>query len=156
MYYTKMDSPVGELLLIADGKALVEIDFAERRETLDEDWRESAEHPVLKKTRTQLVEYFAGTRKRFDVPLAPEGTAFQRSVWKALEAIPWGETQSYGTIARKIGKPRAVRAVGSACATNPLPVIVPCHRVLRSDGGLGGYLGGTAAKTTLLELEHAS
>jgi methylated-DNA-[protein]-cysteine S-methyltransferase len=98
--------------------------------------------------------YFAGRRKTFDLPLAPAGTPFQLSVWKALERIAYGETQSYGQIAQSIGKPKAVRAVGAANGANPIPIVIPCHRVIGSDGSLTGYGGGLTRKRQLLALEQ--
>ena len=103
--------------------------------------------------REQLDGYFAGRRQRFDLPLAPSGTAFQRKVLAALQAIPYGETRSYKEVAAAIGKPRAVRAVGAANGRNPIPIIIPCHRVIGSDGSLTGFGGGLAAKRALLALE---
>ena len=102
----------------------------------------------------QIAEYFAGERRAFDVPLNLDGvTEFRAEVLRALMEVPYGETTTYGELARAVGRPKAVRAVGSACATNPLPILIPCHRVLRSDGALGGYRGGTEAKRFLLALE---
>ncbi len=117
-------------------------------------WPEDAEHPVLKKTSQQLAEYFAGRRKHFDVPLDLAcGTAFQQLVWQALLAIPPGSTESYGEVSRRIGKPLAMRAVGAAVGRNPVSIIVPCHRVMGSDGSLTGYGGGLHRKVALLKLE---
>ncbi len=162
--YRTIDSPVGPLLLAATGSGLVRVAY--QREGFDAVLTSlaSALGPRvllapqrLEPAARQLEEYFAGTRTRFDLPLDHALSAgFRQQVHCYLPRIAYGATQSYGEVAAALGNPRAVRAVGSACATNPLPVIVPCHRVLRSDGGLGGYLGGTAAKTTLLELEHAA
>jgi len=114
---------------------------------------EPAKTPLIEKAATQLKEYFAGKRTEFDLPLSLAGTDFQRSVWKALQEIPWGETRSYKDIAVRIGKPRATRAVGMANNRNPIPIIVPCHRVVGSDGSLTGYGGGLPVKQRLLELE---
>ncbi len=117
-------------------------------------WPEDTEHAVLKQTSQQLAEYFAGQRKRFDVPLDLAcGTAFQQSVWQALLAIPQGSTESYGDVSRRIGKPGAARAVGAAVGHNPVSIIVPCHRVMGSDGSLTGYGGGLDRKIALLRLE---
>ena len=109
--------------------------------------------PLLQEAKRQLDEYFAGKRKTFDLPLAPSGTPFQRSVWNALRNIPYGQTRSYQDLAQAVGRPNACRAVGSANAKNPLPILIPCHRVVRSDGSTGGYAGGTKLKQILLELE---
>lgn len=153
-YYMHMESPVGRLLLTADDKALTGIYFPGSHPAVGDDWKERPAHPVLKVAKRQLGEYFAGRRRVFDLPLAPKGTAFQLSVWKALRAIPYGKTRSYGDIARKIGKPKAVRAVGAANGANPIPVVVPCHRVIGSDGSLTGYGGGLPRKRRLLALER--
>jgi methylated-DNA-[protein]-cysteine S-methyltransferase len=111
------------------------------------------ETEVLKNAAGQLIEYLQGKRTVFDMPLAPEGTAFQRQVWEALLEIPYGETYSYGRLARDIGKPGAARAVGMANNRNPIPVIIPCHRVIGADGSLTGYGGGLPMKERLLALE---
>jgi methylated-DNA-[protein]-cysteine S-methyltransferase len=155
-YCTQFESPVGKLLLIADETALNGIYFDGARDYPADtrDCEERPDHPILKKTRRQLEEYFAGRRKTFDLPLAPAGTPFQLSVWKALERIAYGETQSYGQIAQSIGKPKAVRAVGAANGANPIPIVIPCHRVIGSDGSLTGYGGGLTRKRQLLALEQ--
>ena len=120
-------------------------------------WPTDPDHPVLKKVSQQLIEYFAGERTQFDVPLdLAYGTAFQQSVWQALLKIPRGVTASYGEVSLRIGKPAAVRAVGAAVGRNPVSIIVPCHRVLGADGSLTGYAGGLDRKTTLLRLEGVS
>ena len=148
-----LDSPIGRLRLVSDGKHLVKIEF-ENQYNADEAANETAD-PVLEASATQLKEYFAGKRHSFDLPLAAAGTDFQRSVWAALAAIPYGELRSYRDIAHSIAKPKAVRAVGAANGRNPLPIVVPCHRVIGSDGSLTGFAGGLQAKTCLLELEGA-
>ena len=155
-YYTRIDSPVGPLLLAANEAALTGIYFDGRqpRAALGKDAQELPAHPVLKETAKQLKEYFAGRRRSFDLPLAPAGTPFQRAVWAALRDIPYGETQSYGAVARRIGRPRAVRAVGAANGANPLSIVVPCHRVIGADGSLTGYGGGLERKRRLLALER--
>jgi len=143
-----MDSPIGRLRLSASPQGLRSIDFAAG---------DAAKAPVdatLRRAITQLREYFAGQRRAFDLALDPQGTEFQRQVWQALVAIPYGETTSYGELARRIGRPAAVRAVGAANGRNPLPIIVPCHRVIGSDGSLTGYAGGLAIKRALLDLER--
>ena len=114
---------------------------------------EKGTSPLLEEAARQLQEYFAGCRREFSLPLAPRGTEFQRQVWHALEGIPYGETRTYGEIARAIGKPKACRAVGMANHRNPLSILVPCHRVVGADGSLTGYGGGLEAKQFLLELE---
>ena len=112
--------------------------------------------PLLLEAERQLREYWIGTRRRFTLPCAPAGTPFQRAVWREIAAIPYGETRTYGDIARAIGKPGASRAVGTATGTNPLPILVPCHRVLPATGGLGGFRGGAIWKRALLEREGRS
>lgn len=149
-------SPVGGLTLFADDTALVAIAFNAQLRGSGADAREDPTHPVLTQARAELLAYFAGARKTFSIPLRPKGTAFQQAVWGALSEIPWGETRSYGDIARRIGNPRGVRAVGLANGRNPLPIVVPCHRVIGSDGSLTGYGGGLPIKVKLLALEGIS
>lgn len=109
--------------------------------------------PLLERGRTQILEYLSGARKTFDLPLRPQGTPFQRKVWNALREIPWGETRSYGDIARAVGCPQGFRAVGMANRANPLPILIPCHRVVGADGNLGGYACGADLKRALLAVE---
>jgi methylated-DNA-[protein]-cysteine S-methyltransferase len=151
--FTITPSPVGPLTLVAQGDALVGIYF---------DTGSSVATPLphwvrddrrLQPAAAQLAEYFAGKRTRFDLPLAPRGTAFQQAVWAALLRIPFGETASYGDIARAIGKPAASRAVGGANHNNPLSIVVPCHRVVGADGSMTGYGGELYRKRLLLALE---
>ena len=142
-------SPIGELLLESNNGFLVAISFNAQRD----DRENYGSDNVIEATEAQLAEYFAGERQDFDLPLAPEGTAFQKSVWHALEAIPFGELRSYRDIAEEIGNPAAVRAVGAANGRNPLPIVVPCHRVIGADGSLTGFGGGLDLKRQLLELE---
>jgi methylated-DNA-[protein]-cysteine S-methyltransferase len=152
--YTTMESPIGELLLVGDGDTLHGLYMQEGRKPkrIAPDWQASA--APFTDAMTQLEEYFAGARTRFDVPLAAEGAPFEREVWHALEGIPYGETVSYGEIARRVGQPTAARAVGTANGRNPIAVIVPCHRVIGADGSLTGYGGGLERKRLLLELER--
>jgi len=117
--------------------------------------REDSDHPLVQAAARQLLEYLQGQRREFDLPVACRGTAFQRRVWRALREIPYGETRSYADLARAVGAPRAARAVGAANAANPIAIVVPCHRVIRADGSLGGYGGGQRLKRRLLELERA-
>lgn len=112
------------------------------------------ETPLLAEGRRQVLEYLAGERRYFDLPVAPQGTPFQQRVWTALQAIPYGQTRSYRDIALAAGCPRGFRAVGMACHRNPIPILIPCHRVVGAQGGLTGYAGGTQLKRTLLELER--
>ncbi|HET7307245.1 MAG TPA: methylated-DNA--[protein]-cysteine S-methyltransferase [Gammaproteobacteria bacterium] len=154
MYFCYMNSPVGRLLLAADDEALKLVSFDTGRHVRqpDANWRED-EAPLREAVR-QLDEYFAGERRNFDLPLKPEGTAFQQSVWRALRDIPYGATESYGALAKRIGKPKAVRAVGASNGLNPLPIVIPCHRVIGANGSLTGYGGGLPVKHQLLALER--
>jgi len=154
--FTTMPSPIGRLTLVGDGGALSAIFFEDDerlRNPPSPAWTEN-ERP-FRDARAQLREYFAGRRTAFDLPLALRGTPFQVRVWHALLRIPFGATASYGAIAAAIGCPGAARAVGGANHRNPIPIIVPCHRVIGSDGSLTGYGGGEARKRRLLELERA-
>ena len=150
-----MPSPVGVLKLVANARGLVAILWEKDRPNRVKlgPLLEDANHPVLRETEHQLNEYFAGQRERFSLPCAAEGTGFQKEVWQALARIPFGATCSYGEIARQIGRPKAVRAVGAANGRNPLSIVVPCHRVLGGDGQLTGFAGGLAAKARLLQFE---
>ncbi len=154
-FYMHLESPIGPLLVAGSAEALTHIGFARNGapEPPREGWIEDAS--PFREVERQLQEYFAGTRHRFHLPLAAEGTDFQRRVWRALEEIPYGVTWSYGELARHLGDPHAVRAVGRANGANPLPIVVPCHRVIGADGSLTGFGGGLDAKRFLLELEGA-
>jgi methylated-DNA-[protein]-cysteine S-methyltransferase len=149
-----MDSPIGELLLLADGDALTGLHMQDGRwrTVIRDDWERADEW--FAQAREQLEEYFAGTRREFDLPLAPCGTEFQTRVWQALRDIPYGETRSYGEVAAAIGRPDRARAVGAANGRNPIAVIVPCHRVIGADGSLTGFGGGLERKRVLLDLER--
>ena len=155
-FHLSMPSPVGPLLLAADddGLRLIEFDSPRHPMRRTSEWQ-PGEHEVLRNARLQLEQYFAGERRDFDLPLAPRGTAFQREVWHALRGIPYGETISYAQLAQRIGKPSAMRAVGAANGRNPLPIVVPGHRVIGADGSLTGFGGGLPTKRFLLELEGA-
>lgn len=142
-----MESPVGPLTLRAEGDALTAILFGDMRKGL------AGENRVLEQAATELAEYFEGSRREFTVPVRLTGTAFQQEVWAALCEIPYGATATYGDIARCIGRPRACRAVGMANHRNPVPIIVPCHRVIGTGGALTGYGGGLAVKSYLLAWE---
>lgn len=155
LHFKFIDSPVGKLKLVASDRGLVAIlwpDENPRRVRLA-DLTENPRHPILTKTESQLAEYFSGTRQQFDLPLDPRGTPFQRAVWDALLAIPYGETRTYGQLARQLGNPNATRAVGAANGRNPLSIVAPCHRVVGSTGELRGFAGGLETKSFLLELE---
>lgn len=156
LYSIRMPSSVGLLTLVAEDAGLVAIlweDDTPARVPLPPAAPGDG-HPVLLRARNQLGEYFAGTRIVFDLPLAPRGTAFQRAVWAALCAIPYGETRSYAQIARVVDRPTAFRAVGAANGRNPLSIVAPCHRVVGSDGALTGFAGGLPAKQWLLAWER--
>ncbi|UVJ42752.1 methylated-DNA--[protein]-cysteine S-methyltransferase [Pseudomonas sp. LS1212] len=154
MYYRYHPSPIGQLLLAGDeaGLRLVHMDAAQPWELAD-DWYPASNQ--LDAACRQLDEYFAGRRERFELQLAPRGTPFQQQVWQALLAIPYGRTCSYAQLAQTIERPRAIRAVGTANGANPIAVIVPCHRVIGSNGTLTGYAGGLERKQQLLQLEGA-
>ena len=155
--HTFMSSPVGRLTLVAGGAGLAAILWEHDRpgRVRLPVVAEEPTHPVLVETERQLAEYFAGDRTAFTLPLDMHGTPFQRSVWLALLTIPFGETRTYGQIARQIGSPDAVRAVGAANGRNPLSIVAPCHRVIGATGHLTGFAGGLAAKAYLLDLEGA-
>ena len=159
---TRVPSPLGVIAIAATPQGLTGLWFIDNQRYLPPKlsgppaWPDDAAHPVLKQARQQLGEYFAGQRSMFDVPLDLRcGTAFQQSVWQALLGIPQGEIISYGEVSRRIGNPAAVRAVGGAVGRNPVSIIVPCHRVMGSNGTLTGYGGGLTRKTALLRLEGA-
>ena len=153
VHYCYTESPLGKLLLAGDFQGLLMLNFQEGSYPAlpDPSWRRDAAFFV--NAIVQLQEYFSGTRQRFSLRLNPQGTAFQKQVLEVVARIPYGETASYGDIARYVGKPKAVRAVGSANRKNPLPIFIPCHRVIGSDGKLTGFNGGLDAKRWLLELE---
>lgn len=153
--YLHLDSPIGILTLAADDDGLRRIDFPPPRPLpAGADWHEGS-NAVLEQACTQLREYFAGARRVFDLPLSPHGTPFQREVWTALAAIPYGDTWSYRDLAARVGRPAAMRAVGAANGRNPLPIVLPCHRVIGADGSLTGFGGGLPTKAFLLRLEGA-
>ena len=154
--YAHMPSPVGPLLLAASDDGLHLIEFQNPRHPMShcDSW-EPRECEVIRETAAQLHEYFEGGRRDFELPLAPRGTAFQLDVWRALATIPYGETISYAQLAQRVGKPSAMRAVGAANGRNPLPLVLPCHRVIGSDGSLTGFGGGLPTKEFLLRMEGA-
>jgi methylated-DNA-[protein]-cysteine S-methyltransferase len=151
-YVTFVDSPIGRLSLYSDGEALTGL-YMEKREPPG-DWVPGEDIDVLKSAARQLKEYFTGARRDFDLPVALHGTAFQCKVWEHLKSIPCGETWSYGQLAQRIRQPTASRAVGLANGRNPVSIVVPCHRVIGSDGSLTGYGGGLERKQWLLEHER--
>ena len=154
MKYRYIDSPIGKLLLAGDDEGLKTIGFPEGKGRVEPgaDWSE--DDRAFKEAKTQLDEYFSGKRMHFDLKLAPRGTAFQLEVLDALQEIPYGETRSYRDIAIGVGRPQAVRAVGAANGRNPLPIVIPCHRVVGADGSLTGFGGGIPVKKYLLDLER--
>ena len=153
--YLYMDSPVGQLKLVANEHALVAIlwDNENPKRVRLAELIEEVSHPILLNTQQQLIEYFSGQRKVFDIPLDFEGTDFQKKVWSALLTIPYGETRSYKQIAQQLGHEKAVRAVGAANGKNPISIIAPCHRVIGAGGALVGFAGGLDKKEILLSLE---
>jgi len=152
--WTQMHSPVGPLTLAASDAGLHMVEFADSRHPVPRSntWQQG-DHPILRQTKAQLQAYFAGTRPTFELPLAPQGTAFQCASWMALASIPYGCTISYAEQAARIGRPRATRAVGAANGRNPIVIILPCHRVIGANGTLTGYGGGLPIKAFLLRLE---
>jgi methylated-DNA-[protein]-cysteine S-methyltransferase len=155
MKYCYTATPIGTLLIAGDEDAVRLIAFPKNGKPRKPEagWTESASG-VLAEAVRQLREYFAGRRTDFDLPLAPEGTGFQVKVWRKLQEIPYGKTISYGELARRVGNPKASRAVGSANGKNQIPIVIPCHRVIASDGTLGGFGGGLTTKEKLLDLEQ--
>ena len=145
-----LDTPVGKLIVVAGDRGVREVHFPG---TAPPDHAVAGRHPVLAEAQRQLLEYFEGERVEFDLPLELVGTPFQRRAWLALASIPYGTTISYGEQARRLGHPRAARAVGAANGRNPIPIVLPCHRVIGADGSLTGFGGGLETKQALLELE---
>ncbi|MBP7775562.1 MAG: methylated-DNA--[protein]-cysteine S-methyltransferase [Acidobacteria bacterium] len=154
VYHTSIESPIGPLLLAGDRRTLRMLWFGHGRKAQGPDpgWVESADE--FASVTVQLREYFAGRRTSFDIDVEPHGTDFQRRVWRALVEIPYGETTSYGALARRIGAEKAVRAVGLANGANPIAVVIPCHRVIGASGALTGFGGGLPTKRALLDLEQ--
>lgn len=154
-YYSFVPSPLGDLLLTGDGVALTRLYMTDQKyaDSVDPAWKR--DDRLFKSATAQLDAYFAGTLAQFDLTLAPQGTEFQQSVWKALLDIPFGQTESYGSLATRLGKPGASRAVGLANGRNPISIIIPCHRVIGANGSLTGYGGGIDRKRWLLRHERA-
>jgi methylated-DNA-[protein]-cysteine S-methyltransferase len=155
-FWDEIDTPIGRLLLASDGVRLSEVHFQSGSgpRALAPGLERNAK--LFEIAKTQLAEYFRGARRVFDIPIAAKGTAFQRDIWRALREIPFGETRSYSALAQSLGKPDAVRAVAQANGANPLPIIIPCHRVIGADGSLTGFGGGIAIKRWLLEHESVA
>jgi methylated-DNA-[protein]-cysteine S-methyltransferase len=158
IFYAYYTSPLGEILLTSTQVALTGLHFVGEKyyPGVSADWQHNDGLAVIRSTTAQLDEYFAGKREAFNLPLAPQGTVFQREVWRALTALRFGEIVSYGQLAQRIGKPKAVRAVGAANGRNPISIVVPCHRVIGATGALTGYAGGLARKEALLRLEASA
>lgn len=152
--HARIPSPVGDLTVVADDGALCGLYFEDHRRGPEPEALGEYREPGFEETRRQLDEYFAGDRTAFDLPLAPRGDEFQQRVWRLLREIPFGETRSYGDLARELGKMSLAQAVGVANGRNPISVIVPCHRVVGADGALVGYAGGLDRKRFLLDLEE--
>jgi methylated-DNA-[protein]-cysteine S-methyltransferase len=157
MNYDHVDTSIGPVLVAGDAEAIRHIAFPKngKRVGPEPGWEHSARGPVGEAIR-QLRDYFAGRRTGFDLPLSPEGTPFQLAVWRQLQDIPYGGTISYGELARRVGNPKASRAVGAANGANPIPIVIPCHRVIGADGRLTGFGGGLPVKEALLALEARS
>ncbi len=159
MKYRLLASPLGNIVVAGDREGLRRLDFQLGRNgaiSIPEEWEEDPSSPLLRRAGEQLTAYFEGRRKTFSLPLAPVGTPFQRRVWAELERIPYGETLSYSQLARRAGRPRAIRAAGAANGKNPISIVIPCHRVVGKDGSLTGYGGGLETKRALLDLEGAN
>jgi methylated-DNA-[protein]-cysteine S-methyltransferase len=156
IYYKWLESPLGAVLMTADARSLTGLYLQGQKyfPQLSQDWQETKTLTLFEQTQTQLAEYFAHQRQQFDLPLDPPGTAFQKRVWQQLCKIPYGETISYGTLAQRLDKPTASRAVGAANGKNPISIIVPCHRVVATNGLLTGYAGGLDRKQWLLQHEQ--
>jgi methylated-DNA-[protein]-cysteine S-methyltransferase len=155
LYYDYYHSPRGRILLVADDRALTGVYFAGQKyhPRIDEQWKRADRHEPLRQAKRELSEYFDGKRTRFTVEVSPHGTPFQRAVWKAIADVRFGQTIAYGELAERAGYPGSARAAGAATGRNPISIIVPCHRIVGSNGSLTGYAGGLAKKRALLELE---
>ena len=153
-YYTFLNSPLGQILLVGDGTTLTGLNFqaGKRPMKIGVDWHQ--DDTRFAEAVAQIQAYFSGELHTFDLPLRPHGTVFQQQVWRELLAIPYGDTISYGELAQRLGKPAAARAVGAANGANPIPLVIPCHRVIGSDGRLTGYGGGLPIKEALLAHEQ--
>ena len=154
-YYDFYESPHGRMLIVAAGEALCGVYFDGQKylPEVDPEWRCDARHAPLRQAKRELAEYFGGERKRFETALAPEGTPFQKSVWRAISTVGFGETLTYGELAQRAGSLGSARAAGAATGRNPIGIVIPCHRIVGSDGSLTGYAGGLDRKRALLALE---
>lgn len=156
VYFDRMPSPLGEMVLASDGDALAGAWFDGQRHqpAVGPGWQRRPDLPLLRRAAAELAAYFAGERIQFDLPLAPAGTPFQRDVWRAITSVRYGETLAYRELAARAGRPASIRAAGAATGRNPLSIIIPCHRIVGADGALTGYAGGLARKRALLALEQ--
>lgn len=154
--YCYCDSPIGRMLLVGEKGVLEELHFANSTEQLQIPTEWQKDESYFEETLRQLHQYFNGERREFDLPIAAKGTPFQEQVWRELRKIPYGETSNYGAIAERIGNPKACRAVGMANSKNPIPIIIPCHRIIGKNGSLTGFGGGLDVKKQLLDLEQES
>jgi len=152
-HFSRVTSPIGRIEIVSDGTNITGLTIEEGG-VLPRDHREPRSNPILVQAETQLTEYFAGGRKTFDLPLHLAGTSFQRAIWDELQQLPWGTVTSYGALGTSTGRAAAGRAVGGAVGANPIPIIVPCHRVLASNGKITGYSGGDGIPTKVWLLEH--
>ena len=154
-YYDFCDSPHGRMLLVATDEGLSGVYFEGQKyfPQVPTGWHRDERNATLRQAKRELAEYFAGKRERFETPLAPQGTSFQHAVWKAISGVAFGQTITYGELARRAGSPDGVRAAGAATGRNPLTIFVPCHRIVGSNGSLTGYAGGLERKRALLALE---
>jgi methylated-DNA-[protein]-cysteine S-methyltransferase len=157
-YFDFYESPMGRMLIVATDQGLSGLYFVDQKyyREVEPEWLRGDHHKVVRETARELTEYLAGTRKQFGVPLAAQGTPFQTSVWKAISSVKYGESITYSELARRAGHPGAVRAAGTATGRNPITIIVPCHRIVGSDGSLTGYAGGLDRKRALRELEDGA
>ncbi|MBE0625678.1 MAG: methylated-DNA--[protein]-cysteine S-methyltransferase [Burkholderiales bacterium] len=157
-YYDFYESPHGRMLLVANDNGLCGVYFDGQKylRRIEAQWRRDASHAGLRQAKRELAEYFGGGRKRFEVALAPAGTPFQRTVWKAICGVEFGQTITYGELAKRAGHAGSARAAGAATGRNPIGILVPCHRIVGSDGSLTGYAGGLHRKRALLALESGT
>ena len=153
-YFDFYESPMGRMLIVATDQGLSGLYFVDQKyyREVGRDWLRGEQHRIVRQTARELTEYFAGTRKEFDITLAAEGTSFQASIWKAISSVKYGQSITYSELARRAKHPEAVRAAGTATGRNPITIIVPCHRIVGSDGSLTGYAGGLDRKRALREL----
>ena len=157
-YFDFYDGPMGRMLVVANDEALSGLYFVDQKyyREVARDWLRGGNHKTVLETARQLTEYFAGARRQFEIPLAAEGTPFQNEVWRAISSVEYGDSITYSELARRAGHPEAVRAAGTATGRNPITIIVPCHRIVGSNGSLTGYAGGLVRKRALRELEGSA